>query len=306
MTSHIPHFRPLTGLYEPSAVQQLADGRFLVVEDEKTQPLSVFSLTSDGAVDSRPLRPGWFESDDAFWQLADLEGLTGDRQGRLYAITSHSRTRAGEEKKARDKLVRFRVEGERVRDTQLVTGLKTALLAAHPVLATAAEVLNVKSQGGLNIEAMEMRPDQTQLLVGFRGPLREGRALIAHIDNPDGMFDAGEPPRVSATLTTLDLGGQGIRGLCHVPDLDGYLVIGGPVGREPAAFRLWFWSGRADSGARPVEVPGLSGLEHAEGICAARLEGQSWVVLVSDDGNRQEGRCAQYALLHPNALRIVA
>jgi len=35
-------FLPLTGLYEPSAIQQLSNGRFLVVEDEKEHP---FSLT---------------------------------------------------------------------------------------------------------------------------------------------------------------------------------------------------------------------------------------------------------------------
>ena len=33
-----PQFLPLTDLYEPSAIQQLADGRFLVVEDEKEHP----------------------------------------------------------------------------------------------------------------------------------------------------------------------------------------------------------------------------------------------------------------------------
>ena len=38
-----PIFQPLTGIYEPSAVQQLPDGRFLVVEDEKQHPFSVFS-----------------------------------------------------------------------------------------------------------------------------------------------------------------------------------------------------------------------------------------------------------------------
>ena len=36
-----PAFRPLSGIYEPSAVQQLPDGRFLVVEDEHRHPFSV-------------------------------------------------------------------------------------------------------------------------------------------------------------------------------------------------------------------------------------------------------------------------
>lgn len=299
-------FLPLPGLFEPSAIQQLADGRFLVVEDEKTHPLSVVSLAADGKVDSRPLQPGWFESDDAFWKLADLEGLTGDRQGRVYAITSHSRAGGGKEKKSRDKLVRFRLEGERVRDTRVVTDLKPALLAAHPILAAAAEVVDVKAQGGLNIEALEMTPEGGRLLIGLRGPLLDNRALIAAIDNPDAMFDAGEPPRIAPSLTPLDLGGQGIRGLCHVPGLGGYLVIAGPVGRDEAAFRLWFWSGLANAPARRVEIPGRPSLEHAEGVCAAQLEGRPWILIVSDDGNRAEGRCARYLRLDPSALRVQA
>lgn len=304
MHAHMPRFRPLTGLYEPSAIQQLADGRFLVVEDEKARPLSVFNLAVDGAVDSRPLHPGWFGSDADFWKLADLEGLTADRQGRLYAITSHSRASDGTEKKARDKLVRFRLEGEQVKDTRVVTDLKPALLAAHPVLATAAAALDVKAQGGLNIEALEMRPDQAQLLIGLRGPLLDGRAILVGIDNPDGMFEDGEPPRVHPALITLDLGGNGIRGLCHAPGLACYLLIAGPVTRVASPFQLWSWSGRPEDPARRVEVPGLPGFERAEGICAARLDGRQRILIVSDDGDRAAGRCARYLLLEPEDFRF--
>lgn len=34
-------FQPLTGIYEPSAVRQLPDGRFLVAEDEHGHALSL-------------------------------------------------------------------------------------------------------------------------------------------------------------------------------------------------------------------------------------------------------------------------
>ena len=49
MTSdNIPGFLPLTGLYEPSAIQQLPDGRFLVVEDEKEHSFSLVALSASG------------------------------------------------------------------------------------------------------------------------------------------------------------------------------------------------------------------------------------------------------------------
>ena len=88
-----PLFRPLPGVFEPSAVQQLADGRFLVVEDEKAYPLSVFRIDPDGAVETTALPVDG-------WELDDLEGLAADSAGRLYAITSHSRDGDGDEQQA--------------------------------------------------------------------------------------------------------------------------------------------------------------------------------------------------------------
>ena len=207
-----PAFQPLTGIYEPSAIQQLPDGRFLVVEDEKSHPLSLVTIGADGSVDSTALTAGLLQMFSDFWKLDDLEGLALDRAGYVYAITSHSRDDDGDEKKSREKLVRFRIDGERVVDPKVVDGLKRALTARHPVLATAARVRDVKTRGGLNIEALEISPDQKRLLIGFRSPLRDGRALIASIENPSGIFEADEVPRVGAALEELDLGGHGIRG----------------------------------------------------------------------------------------------
>ncbi len=131
-------FQPLTGLYEPSSIQQLADGRFLVVEDEKSHPFSLVTISAAGDVSSTPLLPP--EGDDAAWKLDDLEALALDRAGFVYALTSHSRNAKGNEKKARDKLVRFRIEDGRMVEPMLVRGLKPALVAAHPELAAAAGI----------------------------------------------------------------------------------------------------------------------------------------------------------------------
>ena len=73
----LPIFLPLTGLYEPSAIQQLADGRFLIVEDEKEHSFSLVTLSASGVAKSEALGPGWFEGGDAVWNLDDLEGYGG-------------------------------------------------------------------------------------------------------------------------------------------------------------------------------------------------------------------------------------
>lgn len=301
-------FQPLTGLYEPSAIQQLPDGRFLVVEDEKQHPFSLLSIAPDGSVASVPLTPDGGASDDGVGKLNDLEGLALDRAGHLYSITSHSRDGDGEQKKSRDRLVRFRVEAQRILAPVVVDGLKPALLAAHPVLAEAAAIRDVKRGGGLNIEALEMTPDQQRLLLGFRGPLVDGRAIVCAVERLAELFDqastASAPPRIAPDLILLDLAGHGIRGMCYVDALGGYLVIGGPVGRQPEPFALWFWTGATDAPARRVTLPGALDLARAEGLCPALIDGQPRLLVVSDDGSRSEGRCARFMLLDPGALQI--
>lgn len=305
-TNPAPEFLPLTGLYEPSAIVQLADGRFLIVEDEKERPFSLVSIDADGRVNSSPLKPGWFEGGDSFWKLDDLEGLTLDRSGAIHAITSQSLSGDGEQKKSREKLVRFRVEGDQVTEPEVVKGLKSALVAAHSELAAAARLSDVKGSGGLNVEALEFNADSTRLFVGFRSPLRGKCALVATIENPAAMFERGESPRIAPMLEALDLGGNGIRGMSYLPSLDGFLLIAGPASEASKPFQLWFWSGESGAPARRVGIPGLSGLEHAEGICPALIDGQQKIMVVSDDGDREKGRFSQFLLLDPAHLQITA
>jgi len=287
-------FRPLTGLYEPSAVQQLPDGRFLVVEDERRHPFSVFTIDAGGRVQSNALTPSLLHMFSSFWELEDLEGLTLDRAGFVYAVTSHSRDDEGRRKKTREKLVRFRIEGNHVVDTSVVQGLRQALTERHAVLAAAAEVLDVKGGDGLNIEALAISADQSRMLIGFRGPLVDGRAIVASIENFAEVFDSDADLVIAPVLDELDLGGLGIRGLSYVPAVGEYLVIGGPVSKADAEFGLWRWKGPGASPCR-VELPGLQGFAHAEGVSPADLAaGTQHVIIVSDDGDRKSHRDATY------------
>ena len=297
-------FLDLSGVYEPSAIQQLPDGRFLVVEDEKQFPFSLVSIGLDGQVSSTPVSTGSSKTGEASLKLDDLEALALDPSGYVYALTSHSRDGDGDEKKSRDKLVRFQVDGQRLVAPMVIPGLKRALADAHPVLAAAAQIRDVKDAGGLNIEALEISPGQQQLLIGFRSPLQGQHAIIASVENPAAMFESGEPPRIAATLQTLDLGGDGIRGMAFIPALHGYLLISGPAASADVHFGLWFWSGLVGAAPRRVTVPGLPGFEHAEGVTPAVIDGQQRIVIVSDDGSREAGRCARFLLLDPGQLQI--
>ena len=303
---NVPAFQPLTGIYEPSAIQQLPDGRFLVVEDEKEHPLSLVTIGADGTVVTAPLTAGLLQMFSTFWKLDDLEGLAADQAGFVYGITSHSRNDDGDEKKSREKLVRFRVDGDRITGPKVVDGLKQALTTRHGVLAAAARIRDVKTSGGLNIEGLEVSPDQRRLMIGFRSPLRDGRALIATLENPAAVFESDEAPSIAPLLDELDLGGHGIRSLSYVPALGAYLVIGGPASREPESFALWRWSGQPGAPAQRLVMPGLSGFEKAEGVSPAVVGGVERIVIVSDDGNRKAGRAAGYLLLDPAQLQTAA
>ena len=85
MSPVLPGFLPLDGVYEPSAIVQLPDGRFLVIEDEKEHPLCFFSLNPEGRVtDRKPVEQGLLDFNDRFWKLDDLEGLALGRSGEVY------------------------------------------------------------------------------------------------------------------------------------------------------------------------------------------------------------------------------
>lgn len=304
LPNDIKMFQILTGIYEPSGIQQLADGRFLVVEDEKQHALSLVRISGSHVSHTALSSPFWSWGDGDFWSLDDLEGVAVDREGYVYAITSHSRDSNGDERKSRERLVRFRIEGDNVVDPKVVDSLKRELMAAHPEIAASARIRKVKSEGGLNIEALEMSPDQKQLLIGFRSPLLNQRAIIASIENPGAIFEADVRPRIGATLTTLELDGNGIRAISWVPSLAGYLVIAGPVAHEQVNFQLWFWRGGSEDRARKVSVAGLSGFEHAEGVSPAVIDDKQCIIIVSDDGSRDEKRFARFLILQLDQLKI--
>ena len=57
----------------------------------------------------------------------------------------------------------------------------------------AAAVRDVKNGGGLNVEALDVSPDQKELLLGFRGPLIDGKAIVARVGSLPNLFEGGEP-----------------------------------------------------------------------------------------------------------------
>lgn len=300
-------FKPLDAVIEASGVQQLPDGRFLTVNDEKDHPFDILTLDDNGEFTVTPLYPQkQFEKDgehDDFRKLADLEGIDMDSQGYLYATTSHSYSSKGIKKKSRKKLVRFQLQGEKFIAPVVITSLEDSIKAKHDFFASALENPNSKSKEGFNIEGLSLNPAQDKLLLGLRAPLKDGKAIVLTIDNIHDVFNQKAQPEISEKLHYLDLGGEAIRSLNYIPRLEGYLVVSGPIGKSEAVeFKLWLWKPETGS-LETVSVDGLKGFEEAEGLAAITWKGQPHLLIITD-GTLQGAKTARYIILKYEQLHI--
>jgi hypothetical protein len=164
--------------------------------------------------------------------------------------------------------------------TRLVDDI-AALPGLEAVNIRAAGKIAPKETGGLNIEGLAAAPDGT-LLIGFRNPIVDGRALLIPLDNPDEVI-AGNPAVLGAPIW-LALGGRGVRGIEYAPALGSYLIIAGPAGIG-GDFQLYRWSGLPAEDAAPIDGVALAGLQ-PEGM-AIYPGSRTRLQVFSDDGTRE-------------------
>ena len=301
-------------VYEPSAVRQLPDGRLLLVQDEANDPLVLLEFSQD--LKSVTLqRPVLDKRDRPFWKLGpaerprgleDLEGLAAGADNFLYAITSHSRTTSGKRRKSRERLVRLRLEGEQIRDYAVFGKLRKAILAAYPELKAAARSGYDKGRKGFNIEGLCSDPEQKRLLIGLRSPILDGRSMILIMENPAAVFEDKHELIFASMPLRLDLGKGGIRAMSYVPWLERYLLVtqrAKKKGTSDRPFRLWLWGGPGGAAPRPLKIPDID-LRNTEGITPVRLGEREYLLLISDDGNRNRDRPGHYLLVPREALDL--
>ncbi|AUH64309.1 Pycsar system effector family protein [Paracoccus zhejiangensis] len=284
-------------IYEPSAVQQLSDGRILVVEDEATRAMNLLTLSEDGSL-SEDRATGLRMARSFGRQLNDLEGLTIDAQDRVYAITSHSLTNKGERNPDREQLLRFRVSGGSVGDIHSFAQLRDAL-ASDPVVteALAAELGEEPDFDDLNIEGLAYVRQSGHLYLGLRAPLANDRSIIIAIENPDQVFDGGAAPRFGPPML-LDLQGGGIRALSFDPILGSFLMVNEIEGYEGNRYsQLWSWSGAPSVRPEPIALPDIINLNNVESIDSITFAGEPRLLIMSDEGSEKKNEPARYMML---------
>lgn len=212
---------------------------------------------------------------------ADIEAATRHGDSAFW-LTSHSRNSKG---KLRPERLRFfatslPLDGHELQVIgQPYTGL-IADLSADPRFAAfeleeAAERAP-KTRDGLNIEGLSDRA-QGGVLIGFRAPIPNGRALLFALENPERVVQ-GERPQIGAPIL-LDLSGLGVRAITRWRDR--YLIVAGDWGNTHAS-RLFEWDGTSEH-PRAIDVDFRD--FNPEGFFVA--EQRNAVMLLSDDGTAE-------------------
>ena len=175
------------GICDASAAAPLSADMFVVANDEDNV-LRVYRFGEPSVVQAFSLDQ--FLKPDPDEPEADIEGAARiDDQ--IYWVTSHGQNKDGKDRPSRHRLFATTVAFQDGKVTltpagTAYTNLRADLITA-PQLAKyklmVAARSHLKSQVGLTSKVWPQRP-MVALLLGFRNPITDGKALIVPIENP--------------------------------------------------------------------------------------------------------------------------
>jgi len=274
--------RVYSGLCDASAAVWL-DARTFAVADDEDNVIRVYQWDGGGA-------PRYSLDLSAFLQAdpkepeADIEGAAQSGE-RVFWITSHGRNASGKDRPSRRRFFATRVLEQdgvvRLSPTgrpyaRLLEDLCADARLQRFNLAAAAR-LPPKAAGALNIEGLATTPEG-HLLIGFRNPIPQGRALLVPLLKPSAVIEGASAKLGDPVL--LDLGGRGIRSITEWGNR--YLIAAGSHDGKGAT-RLYLWSGSGHEPQRLAKLPGDALNPEALAISPGAENNQ--LLVVSDDGS---------------------
>jgi hypothetical protein len=279
------------GMCDASGAVAIDAERFVVANDED----STLRIYRRDKADAPITEIDFAEQLKVGTRESDLEGACW-LDGRIYWITSHGRNKKGKAQESRNRLFATEVDGKG--DSASLKFVGTAYekllddLVDSPKLAKydlgEASQRAPKKKGGLNIEGLSAGPNGS-LLVGFRNPVPNRRAIVVPLLNPKAVVDSGERAKIGDPIE-LDLSvGQAklsIRSIDYDAERKLYWIVGGSY-ESGGKFALFRWTGDADS--KPTQVEGLE-LGTLSPECVFVYPGKGGqVCLLSDDGSMMVG-----------------
>lgn len=279
-------------IYLPSGMDPLHDGRLLITEEDAQHALHLVRLLDDGTTQENIVL-------DAFLlktlniQIQELEGITVDDEKFIYAITSHSRGTDGRRIPEKERLIRFKIENNRIIGQRSFDKLGDYMEAGG--------LINENAK--ISIGGLAFDPAGKELIVAFRKPVVDGKALIMVIENPREIFNTNaEEVRIADKTVALDLDGVGIVSISYDPFLGGYLITSDPNKEDgDNDSQLWFWLGGPSDVPRAITLPGMIDIKQIEGISAVQVAGHKRLMIISD-GDKDNNEAAHFMLLEYDRL----
>jgi hypothetical protein len=280
------------GACDASAAVRLGGTAWFVAACDEDYILRVYDRSAPGPPAASVELVDFLKPEDPEHE-PDIEGaaLVGER---IYWVTSHGRDGDGDEQESRQRLfatsVSATARGVRIAPvgrpyTRLLKDLVRAP-ALEPFELRRAAQRSPQEPGGLNLEGLAPAPGGS-LLLGFRNPIPEGRALVVALGNADDLVEDRASTARLRVAGRLDLGGRGIRAIEYVPESKIYLIVAGAFD-DARDFRLYAWPGGLHDAAVGLDVD-LDDCKPEELIVTEVRGRRVHVELLSDDGGRKAG-----------------
>ncbi len=281
-------------IFEPSGATTMPDGNIIIIEDEKgVNSIKLLESKKDGNVTEMGKIYMPKEIKKIFKKdIEDLEAITS-HSNTVYLATSHSLNKSYKAKNSREKLIKFTYDDGKITNFHSYGNLKNDLLENFKNYYSKTTL----SANSINIEGLSFNNKNKSLLVGFRSPIINSKAIIIEIQNPKRIFSAEKP--IFSKPIELDLGGLGIRDMTYDSQKKGYWILAGSVSERTNGFQLWFWD---KENSKVSQIKNTPDLGYAEGITIINKNSKKPSLLIVEDNGIKPNKTADYILINKNGL----
>jgi hypothetical protein len=284
---------PKTNLeYNTSGIVQIADSKFLMVENNTNDALFELELTAEGAK-TRPLERRTLAG-LAPGSIDDMEGLTSVTENGQQYIFAVSSLMMKVKKKVNETppsgLVRIVPDSYGQLKAENMTDFRSWVVQNCSEIGAAASI--EPDDGGLNVEGLAWDPKRRALLLGVRTPVVGGTPLIVPIKVKDlaGPWTTANLEAMPAIKLQIEKGAeeQGIRDLQYDSSRSAFwVIVGNSTSLVKSPFKVYLWDGSDAGTARLAKGLYFASKMKPEGVTHATLGGVGAVVITDDAGGYQ-------------------